>query len=68
MPTKPFYIRQKPPAQSFIQLPSFCSRPSFALWSNEAKILYAMILRRTELSRKSGWADDWENLSVLPHQ
>ena len=23
MPTKPFYIRQKPPAQSFIQLPSF---------------------------------------------
>ena len=27
--------------------------------SNEAKILYAMILRRTELSRKSGWADDY---------
>ena len=26
--------------------------------SNEAKLLYAFILRRTELSRKNGWADD----------
>ena len=26
--------------------------------SNEAKVLYAFILRRTELSRKNGWADD----------
>ncbi len=60
MPTKPFYIRQKPPAQSFIQLPSFLfEAPSFCALSNEAKILYAMILRRTELSRKSGWADDY---------
>ena len=59
MPTKPFYIRQKPPAQSFIQLPSFLfEAPSFCPLSNEAKILYAMILRRTELSRKNGWADD----------
>ena len=59
MPTKPFYIRQKPPAQSFIQLPSFLfEAPSFCALSNEAKILYAMILRRTELSRKNGWADD----------
>ena len=33
--------------------------PSFCSLSNEAKILYAMILRRTELSRKSGWADDY---------
>ena len=24
----------------------------------EAKVLYAFILRRTELSRKNGWADD----------
>ena len=60
MSTKPFYIRQKPPAQSFIQLPSFLfEAPSFCSLSNEAKILYAMILRRTELSRKSGWADDY---------
>lgn len=60
MPTKPFYIRQKPPSQSFIQLPSFLfEAPSFCSLSNEAKILYAMILRRTELSRKSGWADDY---------
>ena len=60
MPTKPFYIRQKPPSQSFIQLPSFLfEAPSFCSLSNEAKILYAMILRRTELSRKNGWADEY---------
>ena len=27
--------------------------------SNEAKVLYAFILRRTELSRKNGWADEY---------
>ncbi len=27
--------------------------------SNEAKLLYAFILRRTELSRKNGWADEY---------
>ena len=67
MSTKPFYIRQKPPAQSFIQLPSFLfEAPSFCSLSNEAKILYAMILRRTELSRKSGWADDYGFICTTP--
>ncbi len=32
--------------------------PTFKALSNEAKVLYAFILRRTELSRKNGWADD----------
>ena len=32
--------------------------PTFKPLSNEAKVLYAFILRRTELSRKNGWADD----------
>ena len=27
--------------------------------SNEAKLLYAFILRRTDLSRKNGWADEY---------
>ena len=27
--------------------------------SNEAKVLYAFILRRTDLSRKNGWADEY---------
>ncbi|ANU46131.1 replication initiator protein A [Enterocloster clostridioformis] len=27
--------------------------------SNEAKLLYAFILRRAELSRKNGWADEY---------
>ena len=60
MATKPFYIHQKPPAQSFIQLPNFLfEAPSFCSLSSEAKLLYAMILRRTDLSRKNGWADDY---------
>ena len=27
--------------------------------SNEAKVLYAFILRRTDLSRKNGWVDEY---------
>ena len=54
MATKPFYIHQKPPAQSFIRLPNFLfEAPSFCFLSSEAKLLYAMILRRTDLSRKT---------------
>ena len=60
MATKPFYIHQKPPGQSFIRLPNFLfEAPSFCSLSSEAKLLYAMILRRTDLSRKNGWADDY---------
>lgn len=60
MATKPFYIYQKPPAQSFIRLPNFLfEAPSFCSLSSKAKLLYAMILRRTDLSRKNGWADDY---------
>ena len=60
MATKPFYIHQKPPAQSFTRLPNFLfEAPSFCSLSSEAKLLYAMILRRTDLSRKNGWADDY---------
>ena len=60
MATKPFYIHQKPPVQSFIRLPNFLfEAPSFCSLSSEAKLLYAMILRRTDLSRKNGWADDY---------
>lgn len=33
--------------------------PSFKPLSNEAKVLYAFILRRAELSRKNGWADEY---------
>lgn len=60
MATKPFYIHQKPPAQSFTRLPNFLfEAPSFCSLPSEAKLLYAMILRRTDLSRKNGWADDY---------
>lgn len=47
------YIFEKERAQSFIKLPNFLK------CSNEAKLLHAFVLRRTELSRKNGWADEY---------
>ena len=32
------------------------------LLGNEAKILYAMVLRRAGLSRKNGWADEYDRV------
>ena len=57
--TNTIYIHQPERAFSFTRLPNFLfEAPTFKLLSNEAKVLYAFILRRTELSRKNGWADD----------
>ena len=58
--TNTIYIHQPEKAFSFTRLPNFLfEAPTFKPLSNEAKVLYAFILRRTELSRKSGWADDY---------
>ena len=60
MATKPFFIYQEHKAQSFIQLPNFLfEAPNYQPLSNEAKLLYAFILRRVDLSRKNGWADEY---------
>ena len=60
MATKAFYIHQEKKAQSFTQLPNFLfEAPTYQPLSNEAKMLYAFILRRTDLSRKNGWADEY---------
>ena len=57
--TNTIYIYQPEKAFSFTRLPNFLfEAPTFKPLSNEAKVLYAFILRRTELSRKNGWADD----------
>ena len=54
------YIHQPEKAVSFTRLPNFLfEAPTFTPLSNEAKVLYAFILRRTELSRKNGWADEY---------
>ena len=56
--TNTIYIHQPEKAFSFTRLPNFLfEAPTFKPLSNEAKVLYAFILRRTELSRKNGWAD-----------
>lgn len=58
--TKYIYLHQPQKAISYTQLPSFLfEAPSYKLLSNEAKLLYAFILRRADLSRKNGWADDY---------
>ncbi len=57
------YIHKKQKAPSFTRLPNFLfEAPTFINLSNEAKILYAMILRRTDLSQKNGWADDYSRI------
>ena len=54
------YIHQPEKAVSFTRLPNFLfEAPTFTPLSNEAKVLYAFILRRTDLSRKNGWADEY---------
>ena len=54
------HIHQTPKAVSFTPLPNFLfEAPVYQSLSNEAKILYAMILRRTELSRKNGWENEY---------
>ena len=57
--TNTIYIHQPEKAFSFTRLPNFLfEAPTFKPLSNEAKLLYAFILRRAELSRKNGWADE----------
>ena len=51
--TNTIYIHQPEKAVSFTRLPNFLfEAPTFTPLSNEAKVLYAFILRRTDLSRK----------------
>ena len=58
--TNTIYIHQPEQAFSFTRLPNFLfEAPTFQPLSNEAKLLYAFILRRAELSRKNGWADEY---------
>ena len=59
------HLHQKPKAASFTQLPNFLfEAPGFQPLSNGAKILYAKLLRRTDLSRKNGWADECGNCNT----
>ena len=58
--TKYIYLHQPQKAVSYTQLPIFLfEAPSYKPLSNEAKLLYAFILRRADLSRKNGWADEY---------
>lgn len=58
--TKFIYIHRQEKVQSFTKLPNcLFETPTYQPLSNEAKILYAFILRRAELSRKNKWADEY---------
>lgn len=64
--TKHFYIHTEIKPAHFTPLPLFLfeAGPYNAL-SNEAKLLYAMLLRRVDLSRKNGWADNFGKIYVF---
>lgn len=66
--TKYIYLHQKPRAISFTQLPNFLFElPGYRLLGNEAKILYAMVLRRAGLSAKMvGLTNTTEFISTIP--
>ena len=52
-------LDKKPKIEGFTQLPNFLFESSrYSNLSSDAKVLYAMLLRRTELSRKNEWADE----------
>ena len=52
-------LDKKPKIEGFTQLPNFLFESSrYSNLSSDAKVLYAMLLRRTELSRKNAWADE----------
>ncbi len=58
--TNTIYIHQSEKAVSFTRLPNFLfEAPTFTPLSTEAKVLYAFILRRTDLSRKNSWANEY---------
>ena len=63
--TKHVYTHEKQKAQSFTQLPNFLfEAPTYQRLTNEAKILYAMILRRTDLSKKNHWQDEFDRIYI----
>lgn len=54
------HLHLKPKAVNFTQLPNFLfEAPIYQPLSSEAKLLYAFILRRTDLSCKNGWVDEY---------
>ncbi len=58
--TNTIYIHQPEKAVSFTRLPNFhIETPPFPELPNEAKLQYAFLQRRTEISRKNGWADEY---------
>ena len=58
--TKFIYTHQTEKTQGFSRLPNFLFEvPDYQPLSNEAKLLYAFIMRRAGLSRKNGWADEY---------
>lgn len=59
------YINDEYKLRHFTQIPNFLFEDeAYTILSNEAKILYAMILRRTILSRQNGWADNMQRIYI----
>ena len=66
--TNTIYIHQPEKAFSFTRLPNFLfEAPTFRPLSNEAKVLYAFILRRQSCPARMGGRMTADDFPVLPH-
>ena len=57
--TNTIYIHQPEKAASFTRLPNFFEAPTFTPLSTKQRCCTPFILRRTDLSRENGWADEY---------
>ena len=53
-----YFYSQKEKAMPYLAIPLFLLDDSYHQLSSEAKLLYGLLLRRVNLSRKKGWLDD----------
>lgn len=57
------HIDHFPQMQGFHRLPTFLFQDAqFTRCSNHAKLMYALILSRADLSRKNNWADEFDRV------
>ena len=58
----PSTIKPIPPLPPFVPLPRFILRGEYSI---NAKLLYALLLGRTQLSQKSGWVSEDGDVYVI---
>ena len=54
-----YFYSQKEKPMPYLAIPLFLLTDQYKNLSSEAKLLYGFLLRRINLSRKSGWLDEY---------